>query len=160
MTDEFKNMSVEDIAETISWDSVTAAQVDAAFEALKPLDPAVRKNVVDTLESALVADTIDWAKEEKMFGSLVGMMDLPETKEDTEEAQANAQIFLHIAEIKGEAAHPLTKALVKEFAKLSDHEYNSGNKILASVMKAYDDVYAPAAPKNPNPFRKPKTPGM
>lgn len=167
MTDMTPQQAAKKIYGAVS----SAEQVDKIFEALKTESADFVKQTVDCLEAIAVEDMKSMAQEYKsMLPMLRVMYNVAAGQESEEDKQADiadmkadqatAQIFLRIQEIKGAAADPLTKAVVKEMSTLSDKEYNhpSGLKIIAAFVRAYDSLSAGTPPQGPtpgkNPFRK------
>ncbi len=166
MTNKFENMSADEIVDELLYIEAGASHVDAAFEDLKALDAGVRKNVVNELEKALIEETAEGAEMFKMFGPMLEALgdavNAPEAltqedKEDIAAVQSLSQTFNNIEKIKGAAAHPVTKAVVKEVAKLTPAQYNSPNlELETAIFKGYEKGIAAAAKPVP---KKPKGPG-
>ncbi len=117
MTNKFENMSAYDIAEDI-YENADTAGVDAAFEDLKSAAPAFRKEAVDALEKIIIKDLGGLADDYKMFGPVPEwfMADTVEDAASLADTQSCCQMLLHISQIKGNEAHPVTKELVKDLS--------------------------------------------
>ena len=170
MTNKFENMSVNEIAKYINNIEAGPSHIDAAFEALKSLDAGTRKSVVDALENLVIDDIRDVVEDcEMTLGPLTKsteqyLLSISGGPEEVAMGQSACQIFLHISQIKGNEAHPVTKASVKALSALSDAQYNNAMKLTVVFMKACKKADAAeiskSAPKTPNPFKpgKPNKP--
>ena len=163
MTNKFENKSADEIAEDIFQNTETASQVDAAFEDLKSLNTAVRKGIVDTLEKLVIKDTGETMEELQFMVGPIGKrteaaLAMFEDDGDLANAQSVCQIFLHVAQIKGDEAAPATKAVINELSALSDKAYNSYPKLTVAVATAFNKAAsaekASNTPQTPNPFNK------
>jgi hypothetical protein len=139
-------------------DEEGAAGVDNAFAALsKTLSPTDFKAAVDAIED----DFIKELREEIRTQGATAVKGT--TAEHLKEAglpaaQATAQLFLHIARVKGDQASPLVRAFVAAAEKLTDDEYNSVECAKKPMMAAIDAAAEEPVVRKPNPFRQKPTP--
>ncbi len=173
MAQSFKGKSVEEIFDYLS--THEPADLQEVSDIVDALDPKLRKEVVDLLEQEMVGALRDTAQEYEgykmlndTFGGLVSIFEDAADKaarkqEEAEVVSAMQTVSLYIkyvADVKGDAAHPVIKETLNALSELSDADYNDVNKIMQAWTKGYDTGIAqqPPAAIKPNPFKKPQGP--
>ena len=170
MTNE---ISYEDITEALDY-AGSPAKVDAVFDTLNALDPAVRENIIDKLVEnmkmvfkveaevdRITQDELLSIKEEAAeLATATDPYDIADYKNALEDLQSCFQVVLNIAKIKGDTASNFIKVHVDELKKLSSEEYNSCYGLLQATYNIQNKLtpadLEPAQiaklPAKPNPF--------
>jgi hypothetical protein len=147
--------AVDVLEKALIQDLNLTVQLNKAFEPLA--------KELEELEAAGELDDMfddfdeDMTEEEKKFYTKQG-----EKFEEEFDAMSLArnrslsEVFQQVASIKGDAAHPVTKAVVKELATLSAADYKDSDKLLNAQIKGYEKgIAAEAASKSaPKPIKK------
>ncbi len=147
-------------------------EVDAVFTQLETENADVRAAAVDAIEKNQ-SDAVLATSDQDRFQTRMLVEMLQETRgktamramhgfdamedemrQDLDNMQGTARLFMKIAEIKGDAAHPVVKAYVAAASKLTDEQFNDPLEHLKLVMDASETVVTPPVKLRPNPLRK------
>ncbi len=135
---------------------------------MEALSPEERAEMLDVMESETLKGLRDVTKE---FADILSMTGKPDDKtaaffDNFADAEVlnglhmNCEMLGYIADVKGDAAHPVIKETLKTLAELSDDDYNSPTKITLALIKGYEAGTGMqlSSGRKPNPFKKPQGP--
>src|SRR5438876_191155 len=130
MDNEFKRMSTEKIVDAIynSSNIETVEQVNTAFKKLHALGAYKERCVVDALEKKTIDDLRENCGNSAARKEIMDEMAKGSSEDERMAlamAQALAQLFLHISQIKGQEADSFVKAYVHDMSLIPDEKYNS-----------------------------------
>jgi len=170
--EQLKTMETKEIVDTIFScllvkRTIDVDQVNYIFDTLLSLEAKKYTDIVNVLEKQTVFGLHDIVNRKQVLGHLkfdAGSWYDGNTGGETNKnvRQSWLQLSNRILEIKGDAADPFTKAIVRESAKLSDKDYNSGLKLFEALERAHNEVsgvkpkpkQAPAKADKPRSFFK------
>lgn len=127
-----------------------------ALEHLEALAVDEKKDVLDLVDATLIQQFLNEMPSHKdlqdvlMLSALIG-----------EEPEENDLDILHgillvadtIVSVKGEAASPILKTLIKKVSNLSDREYNNQLQLLKCIVESKEEAKVTIKMQPSNPFK-------
>lgn len=142
MSDLFKDKTATQIARAMA-ELTSETQSKAQFDALTKLDAATRDVVVNALEK----DILQLADTFRGYIDRMGMATAkaawvntkaPDTTAAIHEEQALTVVIQQVAQLKGDAADPLLKAMAQEISQLTKEQTNTENAVYGLLFDAID----------------------